>query len=207
MKSIWKYLIPAALGVIIGLLSYPHIFGKEEAPVIIQPPETTPLKPQPFKPDTVEVIRYINVPAKPSKPDVAPEITVVTSIDDEIEESPGIPYYESEIQLFYDATMIPVPNLGPDEPWLAKTITWSYSVAPSDSFRQEATIRWGLYYDNYVEPIVLERIRNEKFSSRWNGAIAGITMAGGIAYGEWWSVVGGMGLGYLVLFNVIELPF
>lgn len=207
MKNIWKYLIPlggaTVLGIIIGLLLYPRIWGDEKPLPIIQPPETSPVKPKPVKPDTVRIIRYVKVPGKP----VPPDVTAVTDLDDGIETPPEIPYYESEVTIFYDATMTAMPKLKVDSTWLAKTTTWAYAKAPVDTFKQELTVKWNLYYKTYVEPEVNERIRSERIGNKFNGALGGISMAAGIAGGEWWSVVGGMTVGYLFLFDVIEIPF
>jgi hypothetical protein len=210
MKNAWKYLIPAILGMIIGgLLVY--IFLKPDPPLpIIGPPETPAVEPVAQKPDTVRIIRYIEIPStKPSmiSSTVPDEITTVTALDDEIETAGLKPYYESEISFFYGPNMVHNPKLKADSSWLAKTTTWAYSPAPVDSFKQIPVIRWNHYYNTYVEPRVTERIRQERIGNKFNGALGGISMAAGIAGGEWWSVAGGLTLGYLFLFDVIEIPF
>jgi hypothetical protein len=213
MKNAWKYLIPAILGMIIGALLY-HVLLKPDPPLpIIQPPETPAVKPKPQPPDTVRVIAYL--PAKPAKPDTvylpsptAPDqVTNVTSLDDEIEGGALQPYYESTITHYYGADLVHNPKLKENGAWLARTKTWAFSMAPVDSFKQLPTIRWNHYYDTYVEPRVNERIREERIGNKFNGALGGISMAAGIAGGEWWSVAGGLTLGYLFLFDVIEIPF
>jgi hypothetical protein len=188
MKSAWKYLIPAVLGIIIGLLLYPYIFGDEKPLPIIQPPETSAIEPKPMKPDTVRIIKYVQVPGKPAKP----HVTVVTTLDDEIETPPGIPYYESEVTLFYDAAMTAMPKLKADSAWLAKTTTWAYSMAPVDSFKQSLTVRWNLYYKTYVEPTHIYEIEKTKQTNLFKGLAAGAIAIAGMAYGEWYVAVPAM---------------
>jgi hypothetical protein len=213
MKNAWKYLIPAILGMIIGALLY-HVLIKPDPPLpIIQPPEAPALKPKPQPPDTVRIIAYL--PAPPAKTDTVylpdpatpDKVTSVTYLEDDIETVPLKPYFESEISYFYGPNMVHNPKLKADSSWLAKTTTWAYSPAPVDSFKQIPVIRWNHYYNTYVEPRVTERIRQERIGNKFNGALGGMAMVGGIVGGEWWSVAGGLTLGYLFLFDVIEIPF
>lgn len=188
MKNIWKYLIPAVLGIIIGLFLYPHIFGEEKPLPIIQPPETSRFEPEPIKPDTVRIIKYVQVPGKPA----TPKVTVVTDLDDEIETPSGIPYYESEITFYYDETLNHNPKLKEDGAWLARTKTWAYSTAPVDSFKQLPMIRWNYYYDKYVSPTHEFQLEKAKNTNLFKGLAAGAITVAGLAYGEWYTAVPAM---------------
>ena len=219
MKEIWKYLVPAFLGIIIGALAY-HLLFRPADINIDQPPETTSLQPQPFKPDTVRIVEYVKVPVKPSqklpppgKPPAA-EPDIVTAVDvedsgDDVVETILRPYHESELSLFYGADMIPRKKfqLQPNEQWLAKTTTWAYSVSPTDSIKQDLVVRWNLYYQTYVEPVMQETIREHKLKNKFDGVIAGVAMTAGLVSQEWWGAAAGLGFGYLIIFDVIELPF
>jgi hypothetical protein len=152
MKNIWKYAIPAILGMIIGALLY-HVLLKPDPPLpVMQPPETPRIEPETVKPDTVRIIQYVKVPSKlPTSPPVEPDdVTNVASVDDDIEAAPGIPYYESEITFYYDENLVHNPKLKEDGAWLARTKTWAWSVAPVDSFKQLPTIRWNQYYTKFI---------------------------------------------------------
>ncbi len=194
MKNIWKYIIPAILGAIIGgLLTYLTFQPLPPIP-IQQPPETPLIEPKPVKPDTIRITRYISVPSKlpTSSPLLPDDVTVVIGLDDEIEGVPGLLYYESEISYYYGADLNHNPKLKEDGSWLAKTTTWAYGIAPVDSFKQMPVIRWNHYYDKYVSPTHEFQLKKAKHTNLFKGIAAGALTVAGLAYGEWYTAVPAM---------------
>ena len=146
------------LSFVLGLSSYPLIFGGSSEPVV---PEILYAK---SKPDTVTVEKYIEkeVPKYVYRTIVENKIEKVVEIDT-VYITTEVPYFRSYKKFDFD---------------YASSKIWAYAECSVDSFQNELTINWQDYFEEKQKPKLMKEKYNAYLLGGSVGLAAGlITMA------------------------------
>lgn len=187
MKEIWKYAVPAILGMVIGALIY-HVFQPD--PPTIKPPENVRIIRGPAVPDTVYVQSIIRD-------------TVTVLVEPQIETQTDVPDRTTAVDV--DEEIAPVGTAGQAKHYVSEkqfefgpfvgSHIWAWSRSPVDSFKNEVDVKWNYYYQERILPRWEYKLKAESNRSLFKGIIAGAVVMGGLASEKWYVALPAIAVG------------
>lgn len=201
MKNIWKYLIPAVLGIVIGVLG---------ALYFQKPPDVKPITETVFidsgVPDSVwqqkvdsDRLEYMEILLDKQSLEISnkklrgrkPETIVVR---DTVYKEADLSTHEfvSEKTFAWDAQLEPTRPDSTD--YVVKNLVTAFSPLPVRSFESEILVRWNKYYELNVLPQFRIKLKREKNAGKFKGLLIGAIAIGGLASGNDIAGVAGLAL-------------
>jgi len=196
MKNFWKYLIPAILGIVIG------VFGT----LYFNKPKTIPIQVADIQyhdsgvPDSVWLVRLDKALTGTKKAEREKTILAARyrwlldnprTVHDTLEVSATAPddvytmddlensEFASEKTFAWDSDMIPADPEAGD--YVVKSLVLGYAPLPVTSFDNTVVVRWNKYYEKNILPSVERQIKKAARENKYKGVIIGALALGGIA--------------------------
>ena len=212
MKNIWKYLIPAVLGIIIGVLG--TLYFKK-------PPEIKTIQDTIFIdsgiPDSVwqqkidqDRDEYMKILIEKNHLEIsnfrlanrAPEKIVVYDTIRAVGVEPDKSYYTEEdlnnMEFVSEKTFAWGVDMEPIDPdsddYVVQSLVTAFSPLPTRYFDNEIVVRWNKYYELNVLPKFSIQLQRTEDTGKFKGLLIGALAIGGLASGNDIAAVGGLTL-------------